>query len=153
MPPVEPIPDEDAIHRQIDFPRMYNDAKEMIWEVVFQFPRGESESVVWCEYMPTADDVHRLGCEREAMTRQRNPDMRYIGFISSMAGAVRGIKTRPGHGFSVVHAPAEGIHHAEVSFQSAAGTQLKRSERSELKLALRQVFGALVPHSRSDGLT
>jgi hypothetical protein len=147
MPPVEPIPNEDAIHRQVDFPGMYNDAKALIWENVFQFPNGEPESLVWGKYAATADEVHRIGCDREAKTRQRNPDMRYIGFISSTAGVVRAIKTRPGHGFSVVHAPAEGIHHAAVSYLSAGGTKLKRNEKSELKLALRQVFGGLVPHS------
>ncbi|HEV7911377.1 MAG TPA: hypothetical protein VGP28_09915 [Methylocella sp.] len=147
MPIVEPIPDEDAIHRQIDFPRMYNDAKEMIWQNVFLFPQGEPESVVWGKYAPTADDVHRSGCNREATTRKRNPDMRYVGFISSTAGTVRAIRTRPGHGFSVVHEPTEGIHHAMVSYLSAAGTALKPSEKSELKFALSQAFGALVPHS------
>src|SRR5437868_2192047 len=104
MLPVEPIPDEDAIHRQIDFPRMYNNAREMIWEDVFQFPGQEPESVVWNKYAPTADHVHRIGRDREVKTRERNPDSRYIGFITSTAGAVRRIRTSPGHGFSVLHA-------------------------------------------------
>lgn len=147
MVPVEPIPDEDAIHRQIYFPRMYDDAKEMIWGVVFQFPRGEPESVVWCKYAPTADDVHRIGCDRESTTRERTPDVRYVGFITSAARAIRRITTRSGHGFSVNHAPAEGIHHAEISYRSKDGAGLKKSEKSELKFSLRQVFGALVPHS------
>jgi hypothetical protein len=146
-PSVELIRDEDAIYRQLDFPRMYNDAKEMIWENIFQFPNGEPESLVWSKYAATADEVHRIGCNREARTRQRVPDMRYIGFISSTAAAVRAIKTRPGHGFSVIHAPGEGIHHAEVSYLSAAGAKLTKNEKSELKLALRQVFGGYIPHS------
>lgn len=143
----EIIPDEDAIHRHIDFPRMYNDAKEMIWENVFQFPGGEPESVVWGKHAPTLNDVHRLGREREATIRRRNPDMRYIGFISSAAGPIRHVKTAPGHGFSVVHAPREGIHHAEISYRPAGEVPLKKSEKSELKFALRQVFGALRPQS------
>jgi hypothetical protein len=144
---VEPIPDEDAIHRQIDFPRMYDDAREMIWENIFQFPRGEPESVVWGKYAPTTDDIHRIGCERETRTRQRTRDMRYTGFISSTVSAVRAIRTRPGHGFSVTHGPQEGIHHAEVSYLPGGRVALKKSEKTELKFALRQVFGPLVPHS------
>jgi hypothetical protein len=147
MPPVEPIQDEDVIHRHIDFPRMYSDAKEMIWDSIFQFPAGKPESIVWSKYAPTADDVHHVGGEREARTRQRNPDMRYIGFISATAGAVRGIKTRPGHRFAVTHAPEEGIQHAEISYLPAGQATLKSSEKTELKFALRQVFGPLVPHS------
>jgi hypothetical protein len=95
MLPIEPVPDEDAIYRQIDFPRMYNDAKEMIWENVFQFPRGEPESVVWGKYASTADDVHRIGCNREATTRKRNPDMRYVGFISSTPGICASYQNTP----------------------------------------------------------
>jgi hypothetical protein len=147
---VEHIPDEDAIYRQIDFPRMYDDAKHMIWENIFQFPGGAPESVVWGKYAPTSEDVHRLGFEREAKTRERNPAARYIGFIFSTAGAIRAITTQPGHGFSVSHAPSEGIHHAEISYRPATGQhpgQLKRSEKNELKLALRMAFGDLVPCS------
>lgn len=150
MPLVEPIPDQDGIHRQVDFPRMYNDAREMIWDNIFQFSQGHPESIVWSKYAPSDDDVHHLGCERESRTRSRRPDTRYVGFISSTAGAVRGITTRAGHGFSVLHAPSEGIHHAEINYQPADGRrldELKRSEKNELKLALRSVFGELIPHA------
>ena len=147
---VELIPPEDATHRQIDFPTMYSDAKGMIWENIFQFPGAAPESVVWGKYAPRAEDVHRIGCDRETKTRERNPSMRYAGFISSTAGAVRAISTRPGHGFSVVHAPAEGIYHAEISYNPSADRrvdQLNRGEKNELKLALRKVFGDLASYS------
>jgi hypothetical protein len=150
MATVELIPDEDAIHRQIDFPRMYNDAKDMIWENIFQFPGGAPESVVWEKYAPTPANIHDLGCEREKKACERNPDIQYVGFISSIASAVRVIRTRPGHGFSVDHAPCEGLHHAEISYKPIGdrnADQLKRGEKNELKLALRKVFGSLVPHS------
>jgi hypothetical protein len=150
MPPVEQIPDEGEIHRQLDFPSMYNDAREMIWQNIFQFPGGQSESVVWSKYVPSADDVHRLGCEREASTRARKPDMRYVGFITSTAGAIRGITTRAGHAFAVNHAPCEGVHHAEISYKAGGDRQpdqLKKNEKNELKLALQAVFGELVSHS------
>ncbi|HEX3524098.1 MAG TPA: hypothetical protein VHT52_18665 [Stellaceae bacterium] len=152
MLPTELVPDGDAIHRQIDFPRMYTDSKSMIWEIIFQFPGGEPESVVWGKYAPTPEDVHRLGSERQARVRERNPDMRYLGFIPSTAGVIRAIMTRNGHSFSVCHAPEEGIHHAEISYKPGANLrpdQLKRSEKNELKLALRKAFGDLVPHSEN----
>jgi hypothetical protein len=50
----------------------------------------------------------------------------------------------------VVHAPAEGIHHAEISYNPGADRrvdQLKKGEKNELKLALRKVFGDLVSYS------
>jgi hypothetical protein len=149
MQPIESIPDQDSIHRLIDFPRMYDDVKGLIWENVFQFPNGEPESVVWAKYALTASDIHRIGCEREATVRKRRPEtnMLYAGFMSAVAGLVREVRTRPGHGFSVTHEPKEGIHHAEISYQPAAGATLKRSEKSELKFALRKVFGTLKSHS------
>ncbi len=150
MPPVEQVPGGDRIHRQIDFPNMYNDVREMIWHNVFQFSGGEPESVVWSKYAPTADDVHRIGCERETNTRGRKPDIRYIGFISSTVGEVRGINTRAGHGFAVVHEPSEGIYHAHIYYRPGgerAVDQLKKGEKNELKLARRGAFGNLISHS------
>jgi hypothetical protein len=153
MPAAEHIPDEDAIYRLIDYPRMYVDSKELIWGQVFQFPsNAPAESVVWGKYAPTPEDVHRLGLEREKGVHERKPGtgMRYVGFIPSTAGAVRAICTRPGHGFSVVHEPREGIHHAEISYKPAGERcldQLRKNEKNELKLALRKAFGDLVPYS------
>src|SRR5690242_14636212 len=144
MPAIEQIPDPDGIHRQIDFPSMYNDAKEMIWENIFQFPGSAPESIVWSKYAATDADVHRLGREREASTRNRKPEMRYIGFITSTAGQVRDITISAGHGFSVMRTPSEGLHHAQICYRPGGNRrtdQLKRGEKNELKLALRGVFG------------
>jgi hypothetical protein len=146
MTPAEFIPNRDSVNRQIDFPNMYNDVKDLIWENVFQFLEGQPESVVWGKYAPTPDDVHRIGCEREANTRERKPQMRYVGYLPSTAGVIRDIKTRPGHGFSVIHAPLEGIHHAEIAYRATADRKLTKGEKTELKFALRQVFGDLVPY-------
>jgi len=150
MTPVEHIPDGDAIFRLVDFPRMYDGAGDLLWENVFQFPGGKPESVVWSRYAPAADEVHRIGCAREEAVRRRNPGMRYVGFLPSTAGAVRSIGTRAGHGFSVVHEPAEGMYHAHIHYRPNNGrpaNQLNRGEKNELKLALRQVFLGLQPHS------
>jgi hypothetical protein len=147
MVAVEQIPNEDAIYRLIYFSRMYSDVRGLIWEVIFEFPGGEPESVVWSKYARSPDDVHCIGCEVEVKLRERRPDTRYEGFLPSTAGKVRGIKTRRGHGFSVGHKPEEGIHHAEISYAAASGVRLAPNDKSELKLALKNVFGALAPHS------
>lgn len=144
MPVVESIPDPDAIHRQIDFPLMYGKAQELIWVSVFAFPEGQSESAVWGKYAPTDERVHQIGRERIAAKQQLRPEYRYIGFISSTAAAIRKICTAAGHGFSVEHSPAEGIHHAEIFYKPAnnrAAKQLTKNEKVELKAALRSAFG------------
>lgn len=144
---VEIIADEDDVHRLIDFPTMYEESKGLVWELIFQLPSPDlCESVVWNKYAPTSESVHHLGLEREAKKRLTKPTMRYIGFITAAVGAIRAIRTRPGHGFSVVHKPAEGVHHAEISYLPAGGADLgtlRKDEKNELKLALRQVFSAL----------
>ncbi len=104
------------------------------------------------EEIPDDGALYRLGCEREAEVRERKPDMSYAGFVASIAGAVRAIQTRAGHGFRVRHEPREGDDHAEISYRPAPGKQvseLEKNEKSELKLALRQKFGDLVPHTGS----
>jgi hypothetical protein len=146
----EDIPDGEMVGRLIDFPRMYHDSMGLIWKQVFQFPGGQHESLVWRKYAPTVEDVHRLGCQRESEKRETKPDMRYSGFISSTAGAIRGIRTQRGHGFALMHIPEEGLHHIGVFYAPDGGaspTSLKPGDKGELKLALGQVFGDLIPHS------
>lgn len=141
------IPGADSVHRLIDFPGMYNDSRQMLWEGVFQFPGGQSESVIWQKYAPSKEDVHRIGCEREATKRATKPNFRYIGFISAVAGAIDGVRTRPGHGFALSHEPEERLYHAAISYRPADDRPLTKNEKSELKLALRKVFGDLAPRS------
>ena len=147
MVEAELIPDGDSVHRLIDFPVMYNESRGMLWEAVFQFPKELSESVIWQKYAPTTEDVHRIGCEREATKRQMKPKIRYVGFISAVARAIRGIRTRHGHGFALSHEPEEGVYHAAISYRPADARLLTKNEKSELKLALRKVFGDLAPRS------
>ena len=147
---VEDIPDEDAVSRLVDFPRMYEEARGLIWKQIFQFPGGKCESVVWRRYAPTPADVHRLGCEREAAKRRSKPEMRYVGFVSSTVGGIRGIRTERGHGFTVNHAPSEGRQHAEVCYAPASQngiTKLLPNDKAELKEFLKNAFGELVSHS------
>jgi hypothetical protein len=147
MVEAELIPDGDSVHRLIDFPVMYNESKGMLCEAVFQFPKGLSESVIWRKYAPTTEDVHRIGCEREATKHQTKPKTRYVGFISAVARAIRGIRTRHGHGFALSHEPEEGVYHAAISYRPADDRPLSKNEKNELKLALRKVFGELASYS------
>lgn len=143
----ELIPDADIIHRQIDFPRMYTEAREFIWMEIFTFPGGEGESVVWSKYAPTAADINQIGCDREVRARARKPEFRYEGYISRAAQTVRGILSTRGHRFSVVHIPEEGQAHAEIQFSPDAAGQFTKTDKAELKVKLAQGWSAMQPHN------
>lgn len=139
----EQVPNEEAISRIIYFPRMYDDYTGLIWDVVFEFPGRPCESTVWRRYAREDRDVHRIGRDVEALKKLRKPQTRYVGFISASVGDVRSITTARGHGFAVNHQPDEGLHHVEICF-GASGPEdkgdLKKNDRNELKLLLRNAF-------------
>jgi hypothetical protein len=138
------IPDLDDIHRQVDHPRMFDEStKGLLYEKVFEFPKGEHESVVWGKYA-TELQTHKLGLKRIAM--KQNPKNRYEGFISSTAGAVRSIQLPRGHGFSVSHRPLPNeVSHTGIEFKPAEGITLTRIEKNDLRMLLLRNFGGLVP--------
>jgi len=142
---IEEIPNADIVSRLLENPRTYD---RKLLDAVFEFINNEHESVIWRKHAPDDTDVHRYGCEWEASKRERRPNMRYVGFISVDAGAIRGIRTAKGHGFLVIHRPEEGVQHAGIEYDFAPGAQSPgRGEKTELKLILRNVFGSLQPHS------
>jgi hypothetical protein len=131
------------------------DAGILSFRVAFAFPEKketkgefERESVVWGKYAPTGDVVHEYGYARETAKRVAKPDYEYAGYISSIAGNVRSIRTRPGHGFEVIHAPLDGLHHAEIGYSIVRGQPFGKNEKNELKLALSQAFSELISRSR-----
>jgi hypothetical protein len=142
----EDISDNAEVRRLVDYPRMDN-RSELIWENVFEFPKEQGESVIWSKYAPTADDVHKVGCEREATKRETKPEMRYSGFIPALVRTIRAIRTIRGHGFQVRHEPDQGDHHAEIIYVPADQLELKKADKLELKFALKGAFGQLVGHS------
>jgi hypothetical protein len=150
-PVVEEIPDADAVYRQVDFPSMYREDAGLIWDVIFQFPNGEHESLVWAKYVPTQAAVHELGHQRVAEALRQRPERpkEYVGYLPSTAGRIREIRTKAGHGFLVRHDPPDGIHHVAVDFKPAKGGTLNKGEKAELKLALKNVFGPLVPDQKN----
>ena len=143
----EPIPDTDAIHRLIEFPRMYTEVREFVWPEIFTFPDNEGVSVVWSKYAPTPADINQIGCDREAHVRARKPQFRYEGHITTAADAVRTILSSRGHRFVVLHVPKEGQAHAEIRYAPLDGVQFSRTDRTELKVRLAEQWSALQSHS------
>lgn len=137
---VEHIPNQEAISRLIYYPRMYDAYEGVIWQVVFEFPKGACESVVWRRYAVDDGDVHCIGREVEEQKKLRRPDVGYVGFISANVGRVRSIRTANGHGFTVMHEPSEGKHHAHICYKPSSKRDLTKNDRNELKLLLRNTF-------------
>lgn len=142
----EHIPDEDAVSRWVDSPRLYQPDVGLIWKCIFEFPGGVGESVVWRKYKPLIHDVHELGCSRQTVQRLKNPDKSppwtYTGAITSVAGKIRGLESR-GNGFLVEHKPEEGTYHAEISFRVHDAASLSKNDKTLLKGLLQEVFGQL----------
>lgn len=143
---VEEILPEDQVSRHIDAPHKWKVAEAAFDEPkLFEFPSDNPESVVWRKYAPLLDKVHQMGCERQAVKRERRPDYTYIGAITATAAAIRAIRVN-GHGFQLEHSPDEGQWHAHVSYLREPTAEFNRAHKMDLKERLRGVFGALEPH-------
>lgn len=144
--PVEPIPDVDELGRLIYFPVMYRDSEDLVFGSVFQFPtdQGNCECLVWSKYAPIPAGMHEIGFRDLEIKKERRANARYDGFKLVTAGHVRNLQTTTGHGFNLIHEPAEGDYHALVSFRIAANTNFNKSEKNDLKARLFQALGPLV---------
>jgi hypothetical protein len=146
-PSIEDVPDEDILNRWIEYPHMYNlDSESLTGPSVFKFPNGRPESVVWRKYVHTIADVHRLGfekVEKHNQNHERDRQREYRGTIQATTGSIRAVNSR-GHGFSVIHAPAEGAHHVQISYRVASGSQLKPGDKANLKEHLFNCFSRLI---------
>jgi hypothetical protein len=147
--PVEEVPNQDTVARQIEQPFSYNDLeKKVLWEEAFKFPKGVGESVCWDKYAPTAADIHAIGKAREAEKRAKGKAMTYVGYVTSTSvGDIRDIRSQNGHGFTVTHEPAEGDYHCEIRYLIAGGgpyKNLKTTDKTDLKFAIRKYFGELI---------
>jgi hypothetical protein len=136
---------------------MLDDADSLLWTNVFQFPTDQNstatpkpplpESLVWARFASMPEGVHAIGCDRQRQKIVTKPNYRYSGFIDSTAEKIRTIETARGHGFSLIHHPAEGQYHVHVHYRIAAGAELQKNDKSELKDAIRKAFGGLTAHS------
>jgi hypothetical protein len=106
---------------------------------VFEFPSSQPESLVWQRFFPKNDDVHWLGNRMESSARRIGKSKRYLGFVCANALTIRAFKTAAGFGFSVQHAPEQGLQHVHIEFNSEKdGVAPNKSQRNELRLALVQ---------------
>lgn len=147
---VEHIPDEDGVSRHFDSPYRLGPDRDLLWDKIFEFMRGGPESLVWRKYKQDLDDVHALGCLRQAAFRQRKPSWTYEGAATATVAAVRALRNARGHGFVVQHEPGEGQYHAEISRKSFADAALEPADKAELLLMLTQVFGVVDMHQCPD---
>jgi len=130
---------------------MRKDNGEFELKELFQFNSNGSggyngESLNWNKYASPPDQVHELGRQRESAKREKNPNMRYAGYIEGLVGEIRAARTRRGHGFQVLHVPSEGKHHAEVHIAISPTQVWEKTDRIELRELLKIKFSDLVPN-------
>jgi hypothetical protein len=147
---IENIPNADSVSRLIFFPRMYTRYKDLIWSSVFEFARGDGESVVWHKYAPQPEDICRLGCDLETSRRRSRPDTTYVGHIVATKFEICAARNARGNGFTVEHEPeVEGRierHHAEVKYKLVDGltyASITKTEKVDLRVALGRAFSPL----------
>jgi len=115
---------------------------DLWWENVFMFKsdRSHAESVVWNRYAASLAEVHALGCYKQRQDRAAGKSKAtYFGAIHANVGEIRGLRSKNGIRFDVVHEPKEGPHHAHIKyeFHNRAPTP---NDKSELKVLLRKKF-------------
>jgi len=151
--PREIIGNDELLSRQVFHPPMFPDGVLLLVRALFEFPGGQCESLVWHRYAAGLDGIHRMGCERQTELRQRqlsagrNADKTYVGAATARAVDITQYRNPNGHGFSLCHEPAEGIHHVHVCYDSVPGSQpMTRGDKGEIKLKLAEIFHALSRH-------
>ncbi len=153
---IEVIADSEDVARLIFWPAMFSNSGSGSIDPACMFmfnkgegyPNGQPESLVWRKYKVTENDVHHLGCDGEKRRQVRKPEARYFGFRNASVGDIRSFKTARGHGFFVIHAPAEGIHHAEIGYYPCNDdwSNLKKNDKAELRAMLLTIFSHEVTH-------
>ncbi|WP_137109677.1 hypothetical protein [Rhodobacter sp. SY28-1] len=107
-------------------------------DAVFEFPKLEPDSIFWDRFAPNAECIHWLGKRMEAASRAEGRVRNYIGFLNARARDIREFRSAAGFGFSIAHAPREGLHHVHISFRSEDGVTPNKPQRAELRVALVQ---------------
>jgi hypothetical protein len=149
----EEISPDELLSRHIFHPPMFPGG-ELLATAFFEFPGNQCESVIWHRRLADGlDGVHRLGCEKQALVRNKqasqgkNPDKTYMGAATARCGEICAYRNPHGHGVRVVHEPAEGRHHVELCYDSMPGsTPMRRGDKSEIKLKLVEIFKDLSRH-------
>lgn len=149
--PVEDIPNDNLLSRYVFLPDMYRPDAGLLWQGFAQFEtpgpdqkEAPHESVAWRKYLVTDTDVHSKGQTLEQYKRQRRNEVRYVGFGTAQAVAVRGAQTSAGHGYSLMHEPEDGAdEHTRLSLRHASGEVTKKfrpTEKNDLRELLSNIF-------------
>ena len=143
-----PIPDEDQVTRSIYNPPMGRDLANLIWPEPFQFSSNNNycESVIWREFVRKISRVHKIGCKRQRQLRAQGRDKTYTGALTAVVADIRKFRNQNDHGFSVIHEPGEGIHHAHIAYDLSATSQLTKGDKMDLRWALKLIFDEKAPH-------
>ena len=143
------IPDKAKVSRMIFDPQMGADVAKLVWEAVFQFPsdREYCESVVWRRFAPADSCVHSIGCKRQRDLRSERRNKTYKGTITAHVWKIREFRNPNNHGFHVIHAPSEGIHHAHIRYDISPDKKLTKIDKNELRFALKKIFSVSSPHN------
>jgi hypothetical protein len=149
----EIITGEDHVSRHLFAPAMGFPNGDLIWECVFMFKKEREcrESVVWRRYAATLTDVHELGCAKQTTDRNSGKvNCTYFGALTANVDQIRRLRSKTGARFQVLHAPQEGIHHAEVSYLH--DRQLTKNDKAELKHGIKNTFLDRANHTCPDGV-
>jgi hypothetical protein len=143
----EDIPGADNVSRHLFAPSMGCPGGDLIWVNVFMFKteRSYRESVVWRRYAVDIAEVHALGCAKQVADRDAGKkDCAYFGALTGNVDELRSIKSKNGAGLQVLHVPAEGFHHAEISYLH--DRELTKNDKAELKDGIKKKFLARADH-------
>jgi hypothetical protein len=149
----EEVGPDELLSRHIFHPPMFPGG-ELLATAFFEFPDNQCESVIWHRHVVDGlDGVHRMGCERQTLARERqasqgkDPNKTYMGAATTRSGEICAYRNPHGHGVRVVHVPAEGRHHVHLCYDSAPGSPpMDRGDKSEIKLKLVEIFKDLSLH-------
>lgn len=145
--------DDHMVSRSVFDPPMGKDLANLVWREVFQFPSDnqQCESVIWRKFAPKITRVHRIECRRQRVLRAKGRKKTYTGALTACVGRIREFRNPNNHGFLVSHEPSEGIHHVHIQYQVSPNNPLTRSDKNELKFALKVIFDDRSPHTCPEG--
>jgi len=152
-------PDEQ-LSRHVWDPPMLARGADSLYVMLFEFPNGQPESLVWHRFVSGGiDGVHELGCTRqrerraELVANGRKPEKTYIGAMTARSGNILAYRNPNGHGFRLEPdaSGGQGKHHVNILYDSLPGAPaLTKPDKNELKLRLCEIFGEIAHHNCPD---
>jgi hypothetical protein len=154
------VPDEigpdEQLSRHVWNPPMLARGMEFLYVMLFEFPDGQPESLIWHRFVSGGiDGVHLLGCARQREKRaeqvadNRNPDKTYIGAMTAQSGDILVYRNPNGHGFRLEpdESEGQGKQHVSICYDSQPDSKpLTKPDKAELKLRLCEIFGEIAQH-------